>query len=106
MSDDDGDEDLGGASNTSTTTIGDGIRYPGIQWMLAELHEEFEDLDFPQYEEVLMRNRFLYVSQLVEDSERVRQQLQDLGFGVGVVNLLVTRAKRMMRRTQKLKQEY
>jgi len=71
--------------------------------MLAELHMEFEYLNFPQYEGVLMENGFVYVSQLVE--ERVRQQLQDLGLGVGVVNSLLSRAERVIRRTQKLKRE-
>ena len=62
---------------------------------------EFEYLNFPQYEGVLMENGFMYVSQLVE--ERVRQQLQDLGLGVGVVNSLLSRAEQVIRRTQKLK---
>ena len=101
ISDDDDNEDL--VPSTSTTSIGDGIRYPGIPEMLAELHMEFEYLNFPQYEGVLMENGFVYVSQLVE--ERVRQQLQDLGLGVGVVNSLLSRAERVIRRTQKLKRE-
>jgi hypothetical protein len=81
----------------------DGIRYPGIPAMLAELHAEYPVLGFMQYEEVLTGNGFVYISQLVE--EQVREQLRDLGICVGVVNLLLAHAERLMRRTQKLKRE-
>lgn len=81
----------------------DGIGYPSIPTMLAELHGEYRYLNFPQYQAVLMDNGFLYVSQLIE--EQVGLQLQNLGVGIGVVNLLLSRAKRVMRRAQKMKQE-
>jgi hypothetical protein len=79
------------------------IRYPGIPAMLAELEREYPDLGFTRYEGLLVENGFAYVGQLAE--EQVRQQLEDLGIRVGEINLLLSRAKRVMRRTQKLKQE-
>lgn len=88
---DSGDDDL------------DGIRYPGIPAMLAELDREYPNLRLTRYEEVLVGNGFAYVSQLAE--EGVRRQLEDLGIRVGVINVLLSRVKRVMRRTQKLKQE-
>lgn len=103
ISDDDDNEDLGGVPSTSTTSIEGSIRNPGIPEMLAELHREYKDLNFPQYEGVLMGNGFVYVGQLVE--KRVRWQLQELGFGIGVINLLLSRAERVMRRAEKVKQE-
>ena len=104
-SDADDNEDLNGASypGISMMLAGDGIRYPGIPGMLAELDEEYRSLNFPLYQQILIDNGFAYVSQLV--NEQVRQQLQDLGIAIGVVNLLVSRAERVMRRTQKMKQE-
>ena len=83
----------------------DGIRYPGIPAMLAELEREFPTLGFTQYEEILIRNGFAYVSQLIEEDLDVRQQLGDLGIRMGEINLLLSRAKRIVRRTQKLKEE-
>ena len=83
----------------------DDIRYPRILGMLAELEREFPDLNFGQYQGVLIANGFMYVSQLVD--EPVRQQLGGLGINIGVINLLLSRAERVMRRTQKstIKQE-
>ena len=43
-----------------------GIRYPTIPAMLAELKHEYPGLGFGQYEGVLVENGFAYVSQLVE----------------------------------------
>lgn len=92
----DDDDDDGGDT--------DGIlHYPNIPAMLVELHEEYSALNFRQYGEVLLENGFAYVNQLVE--EEVRQQLVDLGIPVGVINLLLSRAQRLIRRTEKLKQE-
>lgn len=81
----------------------EGIRYPEIPMILAELHGEYPALRFPEYERELTRNGFVYISQLAD--ERVRKQLEDIGVSTGAINLLLSRAKRLMRRTQKLKQE-
>ena len=83
----------------------DGIQYPDIPVMLNELHGEYPALRFPQYEEILAGNGFVYINQLVEEEE-ARGQLESIGIPMGVVNLLLSRAGRLMRRTQKLKQEY
>ena len=95
---DDGDND-----NDFDNDDLDGIRYPGIPGMLAELEREYPNLHFMQYEEILIGNGFMYVGQLVE--EEVRRQLEGLGIRIGEINLLLSRAKRIVRRTQKLKQE-
>ena len=89
--DDDDDEDL------------EGILYPQIHTLLTELHQEYPDLNFTQYEGVLKRLKLVYISQFV--GEQVRERLKGLGVPFGVVNLLFSRAERLMRRTQKLKQE-
>lgn len=71
--------------------------------MLAELALEYPDLRFPDYEGVLASNGFMYVTQLV--GEEVREQLQGIGISMVIVNLLMSRAGRVICRTQKLKQE-
>lgn len=81
----------------------DDIRYPGISTMLAELQREYPALTFPRYKAVLTENGFAYINQLIGD--KVGGQLEALGIPIGVVNLLLSRAERLMRRAQKLKQE-
>lgn len=93
--------DLTNSDNDSDKDLDD-IKYPGIPAMLAELAREYQALGFLQYEHVLMDNGFAYINQLVEG--QVRGQLEAVGIPVGVVNLLLSCAERLMRRTQKLKQ--
>lgn len=78
-------------------------KYPCIHALLTELTRECPELDFMQYEAVLIENGFVYVSQLV--GEEVRRQLEHLGIRFGEMNLILSYAERIVRRTQKLKQE-
>ena len=80
------------------------IHYPTVYNMLVELQSELQHLDIMFYEATLTEHGFWYVDQLV--GEEARRQLQDeLGFPFRVVDQLQSRAARMMRRAQKLKQE-
>lgn len=82
----------------------DDVQYPSIHKMLDELDSEFPLLDLARYELGLAENGFFYVNQLV--GEEVRHQLQNgLGIPVGVVNQLLSRTTRVMRRTEKSKQK-
>ena len=82
----------------------DGIMYPSILNMLAKLEREYPDLGLTQCGNILTRNRFIYVSQLVK--AQAGQQLMDLGILVGQVSVLLDRTERIMRHTQKSKRVY
>jgi hypothetical protein len=90
-------------SDNDNNTSDDDIRYPSVSAMLVELDREYPALEFVRYQQVLTGNGFVYVSQLAE--ERVAEQLRDFWIPVGVINILISRAARLMRRAEKLKQE-
>jgi hypothetical protein len=80
------------------------IRYPRIHDLLVELDSELPELRIMQYELRLAEGGFLHANQLVDDE--VEDYLQNhLFIPFGVVIQLRRRAERLMRRTQKLKQE-
>lgn len=78
------------------------IKYPSISTMLVELCTEYLALDFMQFEEVLIVNGFVYVSQIA--GEKVEQQLRDLLIPISIINLIFYQAGRLMRCAEKLKQ--
>lgn len=90
-------------SDTEDDEDFDGINYPRVSPMLAELAWEYPDLRFPDYEDVLIDNGFMYVTQLV--GGEVREQLRGIGISIGVVNLLMSHAERLVCHTRGLKQE-
>ena len=72
--------------------------------MLVELNKELPYLEVLQYEDELTKNGFYYISQLV-GGEVGHCLHDDLKIPLRVVIQLQSRASRLMRRTQKLKQE-
>lgn len=79
---------------------GDYIIYPTVPTMLVELDAEYPALGFMQFEGVLTKNGFFYVSQFVEG--KVEQQLKEMEIPPGARNLLLDRAPRLMRRAGKI----
>lgn len=95
--------DLTGSDSDDDNNLSD-VHYPGIHNMLVELDSELPLLGITQYEPILAANGFLHINQLVD--EGIEDQLRaELGIPLGVTTQLRNRAERLMRRTQKLKQE-
>ena len=80
------------------------IHYPHIHDMLVELHSELPELRVMAYEHILTEDGFFRVDQLVDD-EVENHMRNELLIPFGVVIQLRRRAERLMRRTEKLKQE-
>ena len=78
------------------------ITYPTVSELLAELDESMPALGFAQYEDRLLATGFAYVHQLM-DTPTIRTALDDLQIPVGVVEEIINRANRMVRRATKSK---
>jgi hypothetical protein len=78
------------------------IIYPSVNELIAELDELMPVLRFPQYEDRLLTAGFRYVH-LIANTPTVRAMLSNLGIPVGIVEEIVDRAGRMMRRAAKSK---
>lgn len=74
------------------------IRYPTVSDLLANLHEQYPILDYPQYEDVLRGQGIAYVKNVVRfDSGFFEEQC---GLPPGVIPDLLDRAAVMVRRAQ------
>lgn len=80
------------------------ISYPSIHELLRELDRNLPYLDIMQYEHILGVDGFSHVNQLDDDAAEDRLR-NGLFIPYAVVLQMRRHAKRLMRRTQKLKQE-
>jgi hypothetical protein len=76
--------------------------YPTVGELLAELDESMPALGFTHYEGQLLAAGFGYVHQLV-DLPGVHTTLTNLQVPIGVVDEMIKRAQRMVRRVAKSK---
>ena len=78
------------------------IIYPSVSELIAELDELVLVLRFPQYEDRFLTAGFRYIH-LIANTPVVRATLSNLGIPIGIVEEIVDRAGRMMRRVAKSK---